>query len=303
LSPTGISLVVGGDGLLGSALRQTLEARGDRTLATSRRAPSTQPPPDPSPLHLDLSRQPPYALPQGVRRAWLLAATTGVEACASDPANARRVNVDHTVALARQLLDSGAEVVFASSSLVFDGDRPMPPPEHPARPRTLYGELKLEAERQLLALPGALASPGLWVLRLTKVWPTQGPRSDLPASWADELRAGRELHAFSDRWVAPLTDALAARALRDLPEAAPSGFWHLGPTDELCYADLALQLAQSLGAAQAQVRRIESGARAGGPAQGPHASLGSETTWRALGLHPPSSLDTLRALLPRLRSS
>ena len=300
MSPGGLSLVVGGDGVVGSALTRALAAQGQQVIRTTRRPASARDADSPSPRFLDLASQPPYALPDGVTRAWLLAATTGVEACASDPAAARRINVDHTVSLAGQLLGLGAEVVFASSSLVFDGDHPMPSPEHPARPRTQYGELKLEAERRLLSLPGAQGRPGLWVLRLTKVWPTERRGSDLLGDWARELRSGRGVRAFTDRWVAPLTDAVAAEAMRDLPEVASPGLWHLGPSDELRYADVALELADRLGVAGELVQRVDSGARGGGPGQGPHASLGSEATWRALGRRAPSSRDALQAVLARV---
>ena len=67
-------------------------------------------------------------------------------ACEADPDGARKVNVDGTLAVARQLTDAGAFPVLVSTNAVFDGTEPHVPADTPPNPANVYGALKAEAE-------------------------------------------------------------------------------------------------------------------------------------------------------------
>ncbi|WP_274628033.1 NAD-dependent epimerase/dehydratase family protein [Arvimicrobium flavum] len=94
----------------------------------------------------------------------------------SDPAGFRRLNIEGSAAMFDAARVAGVErVVFLSSRAVYGtqaaGAVLMEATE--PRPDTLYGEVKLEAERRLLAMAGAGFAPT--VLRVTGVYGPAGP--------------------------------------------------------------------------------------------------------------------------------
>ncbi|MCG8605170.1 sugar nucleotide-binding protein, partial [bacterium] len=160
MSDRGATLVVGGDSVIGKALVEKLRLAGETVLATTRRHEIVSE----SRPYLDLSTndtrwQP--AVP--ISKAFLCAATTSLKACELEPKKSRRTNVDHTVAVTRQLSQTGAFVVFISSNLVYDGARPYREANEPTCPTVEYGKQKAAAEEQLLQLDR------LAVVRCTKV--------------------------------------------------------------------------------------------------------------------------------------
>ena len=93
-------LVVGADGLLGSAVASRLEAEGCPVIRTSRRgAPGTIP--------LDLAAlAEAWSPPAGIAAAVICAAVTATEECRARPNECRRVNVEATCELGRRLADA-----------------------------------------------------------------------------------------------------------------------------------------------------------------------------------------------------
>lgn len=104
-----------------------------------------------------------------------LAALVG-PVCESDPALAKKVNVDATKTLAELAAKAGAKkFIFASTAAVYHQTELAPTDEeHNVDPRSVYGETKLEAERELLA---ALQESGTRaiILRLFNIY---GPEFD-----------------------------------------------------------------------------------------------------------------------------
>src|SRR5688572_12739688 len=130
-------LVVGADGLIGRALLAELRAAGWAAAGTTRRAKGQE-----DLIGFDLTDLPDRLMRdarlerlvvQGPLSVFLLAAATSYERCAKDPIGTRLVNVDHTVELARQLMQREAFAVFPSSSAAV-------------RPATEYGRQKAAAE-------------------------------------------------------------------------------------------------------------------------------------------------------------
>ena len=271
-------LVVGGDGLIGRALVRHLSGEGRDVLATTRRrglAGPTRP-------FLELSRDPSgWAPSQPVEVAFLLAASANQQSCCADPAVSRRINVDHTVALARGLVAQGAFVVFTSTNLVFDGEAPRYPTCASPTPTSEYGRQKAEAEQALLALGAPVA-----VVRLTKVLAADMP---LIGGWIEALKAGRPVDAFSDLICAPMPVGYVAQALTRIGAAGRSGLYHLSGADEVSYVDLARSLASRLGADRTLVRATTSAAAGVALQTIPkHSSLDAHAVADAFTLPPPS---------------
>jgi dTDP-4-dehydrorhamnose reductase len=143
-------LVLGGNGLLGRALRTKLESLGLPYRAPGR-----------DELDLsDLARVPPAIAALEPAAVWSAAAYTDV-AAAERPENRDRVfflNRDVPEVLARAARDLSIPFVHVSTDYVFDGtkDRPYTEEDRP-RPVQVYGESKLEGELRVFAVhPEAL---------------------------------------------------------------------------------------------------------------------------------------------------
>jgi dTDP-4-dehydrorhamnose reductase len=281
-------LVVGGDGLIGRALVRQLAGEGRAVLASTRRRGVA----GPGRPYLELAQDPSdWTPPQPVAAAFLLAAASNQLSCCTDPEISRRINVDHTVALARRLVGQGAFVVFTSTNLVFDGDAPCYPTCASPTPTSEYGRQKAEAEQRLLALGSAVA-----VVRLTKVLAADIP---LIGGWIEALKAGKPVNAFSDLICAPMPVGYVAQALARIGGAGKGGLFHLSGADEVSYVALAQTLAARLGVDRGLVRATTS-AEAGIVLQTipKHSSLDAHAVADAFALPPPSLDAVIESCLP-----
>lgn len=281
-------LVVGGDGLIGRTLTRQLARDGITVLATTRRRGVA----GPQRPYLELAQDPSrWVPPQPVSVAFLLAASANQLSCCADPGASRRINVDHTAALARNLVAQGVFVVFTSTNLVFDGEVPRYPTCAAPAPTSEYGRQKAEAERRLLALGEQVA-----VVRLTKVLAADMP---LIGGWIEALRAGRSVEAFSDLICAPMPVGYVAEALARIGAARKGGLFHLSGADEVSYVDLAQTLATKLGADRSLVRATTSAAAGVSLQTLPkHSSLDAHAVADAFALPPPSLDTVIESCLP-----
>jgi len=241
-------LIVGADGGIGKALAAALRARGRTPLLTTRRpaSPNTG---SPEPLHLDLAGDLRFwSPPEDTNAAFLCAAVTATDTCRQNVAQTRLVNVENTVLVAERLVRRGAFVIFLSTNLVFDGSVPCCDASAPVRPRTEYGRQKAEAEARLLAL-----GPSVAVVRLSKVITPVFP---LFLNWSAALAQGRPVAPFLDMGLSPVPMAALLPVLLGLGDRRQGGIWQLSATDELSYAQAALQLCRHMGANEALVQPV-----------------------------------------------
>lgn len=233
-------LVVGADGLLGSAVASRLEAQGCPLIRTSRRgAPGTIP--------LDLAALPAtWSPPPGIAAAVLCAAITSTDECRSRPEECRRVNLEATCELGRRLADAGVRIVFLSTNMVFDGSTPFTPAAAPRSPKTAYGRMKAEAEEWLLSL-----GTGTTVVRLTKVIGHTLPVID---QWRDSLGRGEPIRPLADLVIAPVPLDLATTVIAAAAREPLGPILQVSAKADISYADVATRLAARWGAASDLVR-------------------------------------------------
>jgi len=228
------ALIVGGDSLIGRHLGLALRSAGRPFRATSRRAGAGA-------LPLDLAA-PAFAAFDGLAFgcAYICAAVTDLRACERHPEAAARVNLEGTLAVMRMLAARGTELVFFSSSQVFDGETPLPDERAVCRPKNAYG-------RQKLALEAAIAREGLpaAVLRPTKVLAAEPV--GMFRLWFEKLRRGEPAVAASDMTLAPVAAEEVARAAIALADRRCRGIWHLSSADEVTYAEAAALMAAACG--------------------------------------------------------
>lgn len=257
--------ILGGEGLLGSALRAQARLEGWPVHTTLQELPERcgagfQPalqvqgkqdssrragadlldPPGEHVERLDLSESIETWSPPPAQAAFLCAALTRLEDCRRDPAGTRHINVTQTLRLAAKLRAAGVFVVFPSSNLVFDGRRPCQPAGDPVCPQTEYGRQKAAVEADLAAFGSGAA-----IVRLTKV---VGPQWALACEWAKTLRAGRPIRAFNDLGCAPIPLDLTVRGLLEIARRRLPGIWQFSAPADVSYEDLARHLARRLNA-------------------------------------------------------
>ena len=231
------AIVIGSDGMIGSALTRALADDGHVVYGTTRRLERV----GKSRLFLDLAAADAdrVALPD-VDIAFFCAAVVSFAGCRENPNLAHRVNVIAPAALARRFAEHDARVVLLSTSAVYDWSVPHPPADRAPCPLTKYGELAAEAERGFLAL-GRAAS----ILRLTKLLVAN---SKLFSDWISLLSRRREISAYSDIHISPMSIDDVLRALLALLTTSASGIYQVSGADDVSYYDAAIHVASRLGA-------------------------------------------------------
>jgi dTDP-4-dehydrorhamnose reductase len=281
-------LIVGGDGLIGSALRESLGGGGD-VVATTRRAD------DSGRIRLDLeSGQLDAAFAARCDFAFVCAGITSIQACEARPDESRRVNVTETVRLMEGLAAGGCHTIFISSNAVFDGQSPFPDEDALHSPTTEYGRQKAAVEREVRN--SARLARGVSIVRLSKV---VSAGSGMAQEFLGRLRAGEPCRAFEDLMLCPASLAYVCAGLLAIASARSPGVFHLSGAEEMSYAGFAGLLAGRLGAPSGLV--IPESSREAGTKllySPRHPGLGMIRTRERTGLAPESLHDLLDVLVP-----
>jgi dTDP-4-dehydrorhamnose reductase len=276
-------LLVGRDSLIGTALEQRLRDRGCTIFGTSRRDVH---PGGGQTYKLDLAAPPSeWVLPDRVDYAVICAGMTNQRLCVENPALARLVNVDHTIAFCRRFLAQGARILFPSTNLVFACDRALQPADSPYAPLTAYAAQKMEVEQFLVGYSDKVS-----ICRLGKVISCTMP---LIAGWIGDLRLGKEVQALHDLRMSPVSLAYTVTFLDKILQSSQGGIFQIGGEKEISYCDLARRLAEHFGGDESLAHCHSSYEIGQSLATMPrHPSLDTSRTQRELGI-PPQSLDAL----------
>ncbi len=223
-----ITLIVGSDSLIGSALMTCLKRTGEQVVGTTRRRQAV----NESHIYLDLSKDlSSWNCPLSIEVAVICAAVTKLDECKHNPQASKLVNVDGISALVKSLTAKGTFVIFLSTNMVFDGSVPCCLPDEPVSPKTVYGQQKTEIERQLCQL-GDLVT----IVRFTKIL---GAKIPLFISWSEALINGKTIHPFSDMFMAPLPLSYVISVLRLLIDTRLPGIFQVSADRDISYAEVA----------------------------------------------------------------
>lgn len=176
-----------------------------------------------------------------------LAALTHPDECEAEPDRAREANVELTRRLAQGTRGSCRLFVYASTDLVFDGERGRYSEADEPHPVCTYGETKLEGERVAREEAGARA----FVVRLPLLY---GPRRDsggrpsFAESMIERARAGETVSLYQDQFRAPLYVEDAAESLARLIAEPPSmPLLHLGGSERCSRYEMGVIAFRALG--------------------------------------------------------
>lgn len=228
-------LVIGADGLIGKALANALAARGTLVYRTTRHSLSHE-----TQLYLDLTDPSLDRIPlPSVGTAIFCAAVSGFSTCRADPERAYQINVKATEILSRRLVAQGCQVIFLSSSAVFDFRHAHILSSTPVCPKTVYGKLKALAEKQILELDTSAK-----VVRLTKVLSLEVPRF---YQWLQAMRSGNFVTVYSDLYFCPISLDFAVKALIHIIMDRSNGIYQVSGADDISYATAMRHFAKRMG--------------------------------------------------------
>jgi dTDP-4-dehydrorhamnose reductase len=167
-----------------------------------------------------------------------------------------------------------------STSAVFDGRTPHVDASKPPSPRSVYGRLKADAERGVLAL-GENAS----VLRLTKVLSRE---TGILAQWVGEMKSGRNIQAFDDHRFCPIMLDDALDAIAALIEGGGSGIYQVSGSADISFVEASWHLAARIGVPPQRVTAVNA-EECGVPAEEitPFTSLDTSRLSALTGFVPP----------------
>ena len=238
-------LIIGGDGLIGSALTNFLKNSAEEVLSTTRHKSTRD-----DAIYLDLADE---ASNWGTLNnigsfdaVIFCAGITEFDKCEKNKILTRKVNVENVIKLASILDRNCKHFVYLSSNAVFDGSNKYPSHNDIQSPINEYGRQKAEVENLLLKLyPSSIT-----ILRLTKVL---GSRNPLFENWSHALKSGDKIQAFSDMYIAPIPLFFVLSVIRNIIHRNLLGILHLSGDQDVPYADIAFKAVRLLGASKKQV--------------------------------------------------
>ncbi|MDO8603595.1 MAG: sugar nucleotide-binding protein [Candidatus Omnitrophota bacterium] len=235
MAPKNIKLIVGSDSLVGKALTQYFEMSGEEVIGTTRCRDTV----GQKHLYLDLLDNPEsWSFPSGIDTAFICAGVTKLEECRRDPDTSRRVNVDGTCKLIKNLINKGIFVIYLSTNQVFDGSIPYCLPEEPFSPVTEYGRQKAETERLINQWKDSVT-----VVRFTKIL---GKENIFFSKWINDFKEDRAIYPFKDKYISPVSLSFAVSVLKLAASQKISGLLQVSGDKDISYADIACRIAELL---------------------------------------------------------
>jgi len=141
------------------------------------------------------------ALPDtsGISHALIVYAETGLDTCKRDIERSNEINVNSTKRLIDDLNVSGIKPIFLSSEYVFDGGKGNYSELDSPNPTTVYGSQKLQIETYLAENYEDYA-----VLRLAKVYGTDGQDGTILSQWLQQVKNDEEIRCATDQFFSPV---------------------------------------------------------------------------------------------------
>ncbi len=249
-------LVLGGSGILGTALRAVASGASDLVVE--------------APSHGALDAADAEAVARAVDAFgpdWIVncVAYTAVDAAESDVAGAERLNAVMPAQLAALSRREGVPLLHVSTDYVFGGvsDRPWREDDRCA-PQSVYGRTKRTGEEAVLASgASALIVRTAWLYGMTG--------KSFARTMQERARQGLSSRVVDDQWGAPTFAVDLAQWLVVLMRARAVGLYHAANAGACTWADVAERIYASVGGA-GTVTRVSS-AEYAAPAPRPRYSV------------------------------
>ncbi|MCX5711781.1 MAG: NAD-dependent epimerase/dehydratase family protein [Candidatus Omnitrophica bacterium] len=189
--------------------------------------------PDLKSLHLSSS---------GYKEALVLAGVTKIDTCEREKERTRKVNVDGTLELIRQLAEEGIKPIFFSSDYVFDGKDGYYTDGSVTNPITEYGKQKAEIESQI----ASITKGNFLVVRLGKIFSLNKEDNSLLDEMAHILSSGGTINAAFDQIFCPTLITDVIEAVKWLQVKSTTGIVNVCSPEIWSRYDLAVSLAKAM---------------------------------------------------------
>jgi dTDP-4-dehydrorhamnose reductase len=128
-----------------------------------------------------------------------------------------------------------------------------------------------------------------------------GPDMPLLKTWCAGLIAGREITAYRDAFIAPITAAFAARMIHEIINNGAEGMFHASGDEDVPYTALAEQLVSAINADSSLVKTIKGGLPHYPTANAPrYTTLDMSREKGIFEIPAPSSLTTMKETVEAL---
>ena len=188
----------------------------------------------------------------GHRDALIFAGISKIATCHDDFATAKKVNLDGTLTLIKQLVGEGIKPIFFSSDQVFDGTQGNYNEDSPLKPLNEYGRFKAEVETYMKER----CNGRYLVIRLGKIFTLEKNSVTILDEMASTLVSGGVVRAAYDQIfnLATISDLVAI--VTALQEKDLCGVYNVCSPEVWSRYDLALRMAESLEINTHKVERI-----------------------------------------------
>jgi dTDP-4-dehydrorhamnose reductase len=168
-----------------------------------------------------------------------IAAASNPNFCQTNPELSYQINVVVPRLLAKICVGAKIPFVFTSTDLVFDGTKPPYRETDPVSPINIYGEQKVAAEREILAV-----YPRASICRMPLMFGMAPPTAtSFIQPWIKALQSGESLKLFVDEFRTPVSAQAAAKGLLMSLKLAP-GTIHLGGKERISRYEFGRLLAE-----------------------------------------------------------
>lgn len=211
---------------------------------------------------------------------WVIhcAALANVDACETDPLQARQLNSEVPRQLAELVARGGARLLHVSTDAVFDGQRGEYTEVDAPNPLGIYAQSKLDGERGVL-----VANPQAIVARVNLFgWSLSGKRS-LAEFFFNKLSAGEPCMGFTDVFFCPMLANDLGWIFLKMLDAGLSGLYHTVGSECISKYEFGLRIARRFGLDESLIAPksvYEGGLKA---ARSPNLTLRTDKLVEALG--------------------
>lgn len=172
------------------------------------------------------------------------AAMAAPDDCAADIPATRQINVQGAKLVAAACAQRGIKLIFTSTDLVFDGQKPFQGEKDVTHPLGVYGKSKVDAEAEVLMSTGA--RPLVTRMSLMYGWGRGTAKGrNLAEKWLKTLLTGGRAQSFTDQFRCALYVEDACIGLRSVLEKGLQGIVHIAGSERVSRYDLAVALAKA----------------------------------------------------------
>ncbi|MBT7589585.1 MAG: sugar nucleotide-binding protein [Candidatus Scalindua sp.] len=189
---------------------------------------------------------------KGYQEALILAAMPNIAICENEKNRTRKVNVDGTLSLIRQLVNLKIRPIFTSTDCVFDGIVGNYEDETSPNPIIEYGKQKAEIEKQIKVICGR----NYLTIRLSKVFSLVKGDGSLLDEMANILTSGGTIQAAYNQVFCPTLVSDLISVVLKMQEKNLKGTFNVCSPESWSRYDLAIKLANVIKKDADNVKRI-----------------------------------------------